>query len=238
MTTWLFDLGNTRLKFATLALDHRAPDWVEQLAQGLPPRFALAQLTSVGPAALRLRLLDALAQRCARICIATTQPAFAGVRIAYAQPRHLGVDRFLALLAAHRRAGGVYGTLVCGIGTALTLDLIDTTGRHHGGRIAPSPTLMRQALHERAAQLPATGGQYLAFAGDTADALASGCDGAALGLIQHSLAAAGGLLGRAPQLVLHGGGSAALLPHLPGAIHAPSLVLEGLACWVHATAPA
>ena len=77
--------------------------------------------------------------------------------------------------------------LVCGVGTALTIDLIDADGRHLGGRIAPSPTLMREVLHARAPQLPETGGDYVDFAADTEDALASGCEGAALALIERSL---------------------------------------------------
>src|SRR5690606_3887 len=77
--------------------------------------------------------------------------------------------------------------LLAGVGTALTIDLLDAGGRHHGGRIAPSPTLMREMLHARAAQLPASGGAYAEFADDTADALASGCDGAAVALVLRSL---------------------------------------------------
>src|SRR3546814_7703541 len=41
---------------------------------------------------------------------------FRSVRIAYAEPRRLGVDRFLALLAA--RARGERAALVVGVGTA------------------------------------------------------------------------------------------------------------------------
>jgi type III pantothenate kinase len=121
---------------------------------------------------------------------------------------------------------------VVGVGTALTIDLLDGAGRHHGGRIAPSPTLMREALYRRAPQLPASGGHAIDFADDTADALASGCDGAALALLVDSRERATQRLGLAPHLLLHGGGAQALLARLPDAVHAPALVLEGLACWV------
>ena len=69
------------------------------------------------------------------------------------------------------------------MGTALTIDLLGADGRHHGGRIAPSPRLMREALHARAVQLPPEGGRYAEFADDTDHALASGCAGAALALL-------------------------------------------------------
>lgn len=245
MSTWLFDLGNTRLKCAplrpdglpgdVLAFDHRDQDLAPQLARRLPAHFETACIASVASDTLRVALLDALATRCRRISIARTQRACDGIRIAYAQPHKLGVDRFLALLATHARGDGA--ALVCGIGTAMTLDLIDADGRHCGGRIAPSPTLMREALHARATQLPESGGDYRVFAADTADALASGCEGAALALIASSLEAARDELGTTPRLLLHGGGSAALLDRLENANHVPTLVLEGLARWAGAEAP-
>jgi type III pantothenate kinase len=145
------------------------------------------------------------------------------------------VDRFLALLAAHAR--GTRSWLVVGVGTALTVDLLDRDGLHRGGRIAPSPRIMREALHAAAAHLPQQGGNYEEFAADTAAALASGCEGAAVGLIERSLREGAILLGETPALLLHGGGADALLPHLPEASHAPSLVLEGLGLWSQAGAP-
>ncbi len=246
MSAWLFDLGNTRIKCAPLgpgelpgevvALAHGDRDLASGLAGILPARFDTAYVASVASDTLRVALLDALVNRCRRISIARTQRAFNGIRIAYAQPQKLGIDRFLALLAAHARGNGA--ALVCGIGTAMTLDLIDDAGRHRGGRIAPSPTLMREALHSRVAQLPSAGGAYREFAVDTADALASGCEGAALALIGRSMEAARRELGPTPRLILHGGGSGALLTRLENATHVPSLVLEGLARWAGADAAA
>lgn len=244
MTTWLFDLGNSRLKAAPLRPDGEAAieevfvvahdgtsfagDWPGQL----PARIDNALIASVATPALTARLLDALTPCAGRISLARTLRACAGVRIAYAQPRRLGVDRFLAMLAAHAEARDA--CLVVGVGTALTIDLLDATGRHLGGRIAPSPTLMREALHARVPQLPSEGGRYTEFADETPAALASGCDGAALALITQSRQAARSQLGVSPRLLLHGGGAAALLPHLPDAAFSPALVLTGLARWAGA----
>jgi type III pantothenate kinase len=244
MTTWLFDLGNTRLKCAPLRADgdvavealfdvaHDGRELADHGLDRLPGRIDTALVASVATPALTATVLDALARRAGRISLARTLPACAGVRIAYAQPRRLGVDRFLALLAA--RADVQDACLVVGVGTALTIDLLDANGRHHGGRIAPSPTLMRESLHARAPSLPASGGGYVEFADDTAAALASGCEGAALALIAESRHAAQSRLRVAPRLLLHGGGCAALLPRLPDATFAPALVLTGLARWAHA----
>lgn len=235
-SAWLFDLGNSRLKFAPLggdgsvgtveALSHDGnvfePGWEARL----PARIDTAWVASVAAPVLLDALLDALAARSAQAHLARTMPELAGVRIAYAEPSRLGVDRFLALLGAHARAAP--SSLVVGVGTALTIDLLDG-GRHLGGRIAPSPALMRDALHARAPVLPLAGGTYTDFAADTGDALASGCEGAALALVAQSMEAARARIGRLPALLLHGGGATALLPRLPGAVHAPALVLEGLA---------
>lgn len=240
MSRWLFDLGNTRLKAAqldaagrigeVLAFGHDgtrlAPGW----DAALPGRIDSAAVASVVSTPLRTVLLDALAARCGRISVASPLPRCDGVTIAYADPHRLGVDRFLALLGAHARGAGPW--LLVGVGTALTVDLLDADGLHRGGRIAPSPALMRQALHQRAPHLPASGGGYTDFARDTADALASGCEGAALALVQASRQAAGALLGAGPAVLVHGGGGQPLLDRLPQAQAAPALVLEGLARWL------
>ena len=242
--TWLFDLGNTRLKCAPLrddgglghgmlgdvgAIAHDGERLPEGWDAALPPRFEAAVLTMVGAVALRTQLLDALTARCARLSIARTVARLDGLRIAYPIPEHLGTDRFLALLGACRRGPGPW--LVVGIGTAITLDLLDADGLHYGGRIAPSPALMREALHGRAAQLPEHGGAFVPFADDTLDALRSGCDGAALGLVEQGLRDAQARIGRRPTLLLHGGGVDALDGLDPAAPRAPHLVLEGLAAW-------
>ena len=240
---WVFDLGNTRLKCAPLdadggvgeviALAHGAPG-MAALAARLPARIDVAYLASVADDGARLALIEWLAARCRRIAIARTQRRWDDLRIAYADPARLGVDRFLTMVAARAHAkhsGANASVLVCGVGTALTLDLVDGQGRHLGGRIAPSPTLMRQVLHAKVKQLPGGGGDYAEFADNTPDALASGCQGAAVGLIERSLAHARSALGAAPALYLHGGGGPELLAALPQARWMPRLVLEGLAQW-------
>lgn len=244
MSAWLFDLGNTRLKCAPLAGDragavtalaHDGLDALDadalhaRLRDALPPRIDVAYVASVAREPLRVALLDALTRRCTRIELARTLPALHGLRIAYAEPARLGVDRFLAMLGARRHARGA--VLACGVGTAITLDLVDADGRHRGGRIAPSPELMREALHARAPHLPVQGGDWVDWARDTDDALASGCLGAAAALVREAREAARAALGVDVPLLMHGGGGQALAAALPGAVDVPTLVLDGLAAW-------
>lgn len=242
MSQWLFDLGNTRLKAAPLqadgtagevvALDHRRDGLEAAVAAMLPGRFDVAHVASVAGEALRGELLQVLSRHCRRIAIARTPRRWQGLEIGYPDPSRLGVDRFLAMLAVVGPGAGP--ALVCGIGTALTIDLVDGEGVHRGGRIAPSPTLMREAMHERVPHLPRNGGVYQEFADDTPDALASGCEGAVVALIERSLLLAPGDADTRPRLYLHGGGAEPLLPHLPEARLVPSLVLDGLARWAAA----
>lgn len=232
MSIWLFDLGNTRLKWAPLLADGAVADvsavacdrddWLQALPHG-----AVACVASVAPPERTAMLLQALSGRFARLHRARTEPALGPLLIAYPVPAHLGVDRFLAML-------GLCGdgpALVVGVGTALTVDLLDAAGCHLGGRIAPAPALMRTSLHARAPHLPEAGGQYAEFADDTDHALVSGCEGAALALIEQSLHSAQARLGVAPTLCLHGGGAQLLRARLPEHRWIPDAVLQGLARW-------
>lgn len=243
---WVFDLGNTRLKCArlqrdgkpgpVLAIGHgqRQEELMEALATQVPRSGLSACLASVAAPALTAAVVDVLQARFRVVSLARTQASLDGLQVAYAAPEKLGVDRFLAMVGARTRGSGPW--LVAGVGTALTIDVIASDGRHLGGRIAPSPQLMRQALHRAAVQLPVEGGLFNEFASDTPDALASGCEGAAVALIERSLAHATTALGVAPGLLLHGGGIEPLLPRLAQARRADGLVLEGLAVWSAASA--
>lgn len=235
MTTVFFDLGNTRLKFAVddvsrvQVLVHGADDFLTRLREALPAKIDRAVLALVGPIDVRAMLLEELAARAKLIVIARTVPALGRLRIAYDTPAHLGVDRFLSMLSI---VDDAVPTLLVGVGTALTVDLLDGEGQHHGGRIAPSPTLMRESLHAKSAALGLIGSEWsLAdpFEDDTLPALASGCEGAAVALIEASLAAARAQFPDV-QLRLHGGGAGALYPFLAEAGMLPEgTVLRGLA---------
>ena len=108
MSDWLFDLGNSRFKFAPLQGD-RAGDvqaWAhgaEGMA-GQPPHSlpsgTTAFVASVAAPSLTSAMLDQLQRRFEHVHVVRTSAECAGVRIAYAKPEKFGVDRFLALLAA------------------------------------------------------------------------------------------------------------------------------------------
>jgi type III pantothenate kinase len=151
-----------------------------------------------------------------------------GVRIAYAEPQRLGVDRFLAMVAAH--AAGASPCVLAGIGTALTLDALTAEGRHLGGLIAPGPLLMQQSLFGATARIkPYRPGVIRDIADNTADAVVSGCWQAIAALVERFAAHIAKQSSNSPRLLLDGGDAEALLPLLgiPAEL-APDGVLRGL----------
>ena len=242
----LLDLGNTRLKWVLQAqpegwLARGAAEWREDTEDmlaaawaGLPPPARILAASVVDAA--RETQVAAVAERLfARVPEWLRTPASAcGVRNAYAEPQRLGVDRFLAMVAAH--AHGHAPCVLASVGTALTLDALAVDGQHLGGLIAPGPQLMRQSLLGATAQVrPERPGQILDLADNTADAVASGCWQAAAALIERFALRAAPRLGVAPELILGGGDAQSLLPllSLPVRLEQDG-VLFGLAVWANA----
>lgn len=231
MSDYLFDLGNTRLKWAPAenpADVHASPHEGARIV--LPPdvRGEAAWVASVAPDALRTELLMQLSGRFNRVHCVAPQRHFGGLSLGYAEPRQFGVDRFLALLAC---VPVQLPTLVVSVGTALTLDALLPSGRHLGGLIAPAPELMRTSLQQVSSRLTAHGGEVTDFADNTLDGTASGCEWAAVALIENRWRALAQQSGTGAQCLLHGGGAKALAPHLPEARVSENLVLQGLAVW-------
>lgn len=68
----------------------------------------------------------------------------AGVTNSYSHPEELGVDRWLAMVAAWNRVQT--STMVVDAGTAITIDILDDLGQHLGGYIVPGLESMRKSL--------------------------------------------------------------------------------------------
>lgn len=77
---------------------------------------------------------------------AASSPGNSGVLNGYEIPASLGVDRWVAMLAAYNDCG----TACCIVdaGTAITLDVVAETGRHEGGYIVPGMSSQRRKLEE------------------------------------------------------------------------------------------
>jgi type III pantothenate kinase len=245
----LVDIGNSRIKWAVLEGERlgkaqaaeysgwRAQDFARRV---IGSRWDVERILVSNVAADEVG--DALAAG-ARLAGApkpervTTQRRACGVTIGYVDPWRLGVDRLLAMIAAHHR---FTGQPVCAVavGTAMTLDLVGADGRHRGGAIIPGPTLMVSSLLDgtngirRRAQGGAEGRGPALFGRSTRAAVEQGARYAAAAAVDRAVSEARALVERTPKLVMTGGGAPALRPLIRSAsLLVPDLVLEGLAFW-------
>ncbi len=71
-----------------------------------------------------------------------------GLVNSYDEPQRMGVDRWLAMIAAWNQAGEDSGLGVCVVdaGSALTIDFVAASGEHLGGYILPGLDSMEKAL--------------------------------------------------------------------------------------------
>jgi type III pantothenate kinase len=236
----LIDIGNTNLKWAPCegaalgemqrVRHHGAlPIDLHAAWERLPTPDEIL-VASVGGGVI----LDALVRTCRSRWgreprLARTEASAHGVTIAYAQPQSLGVDRWLALLAAH--AAGAGPALVVDAGTAITYDLLLADGRHLGGLILPGIDLMRDALLV-GTHIPRVEPEdaHAPWAADTAGAIAAGSIQAPVSLAERLLDCLAVEAGAAPGLILTGGDAERLMGALDRpARHQPDLVLRGLA---------
>lgn len=241
---WLIDLGNSRLKCAALdaqgkrgevtAISHAQPNPMTALLECIGPERSdgEAWLASVASVERTMAVTEALQEAGLRVSRIHSQARCGRLQIAYREPARLGVDRFLAMLAASERNDGPW--LIVSAGTALTVDLLGSDGVHVGGLIAPMPAQMRAVLAQQIEQLDLPDGKALDFADDSADALASGARAAGLGLVERCLRKARERFGTTPTLLVTGGGAGFLadIDHT-AMIQLPSLVIDGMASYVH-----
>ncbi len=244
----LIDIGNTNLHWALHDLRgiqgvqcvHHAggtpldllADW-ERLEA--PKRVLLANVggAAVGAAVTRavLAFWGIEAEQ------AETRAHGLGVQVAYAEPARLGVDRWLALVAARKLIGGA--CLIVDAGTAATFDMLLADGQHLGGLILPGLHMMRESLLA-GTHIPRVEPEPAAepWATDTGAAVATGSLHAlaALTVRLHERLCSrlapdpDGRLADAPAILLTGGDAPLLSPliELPHT-QAPDLVLRGLA---------
>lgn len=237
----LLDLGNTRLKWALEDAGRwfaqGAAAWNDGLDLLATAWRALPGAASVFGASVvddaREQAVAAQVQALFGLPVdwLRTPASACGVRNAYPEPGRLGVDRFLAMVAAH--AAGEGDCVLVGVGTALTLDALAADGRHLGGLIAPGPRLMQQALLGATALVrPRSDGVLVDAADNTSDAVVSGCWQAAAALVERFVARMEPRLGASPSVRLDGGDAASLasLLGLPASMVEHG-VLHGLAVW-------
>jgi len=229
MSFLAIDVGNTRLKWARYAaphpgavlLDHGAVflETIDSLAEtawkALPPPGSMLGCVVAGEGIKRRieEQIEELWDVEPRWVVATREAG--GVVNGYDHPNRLGVDRWVAMIGARQRVlaqGAPRPALVVMVGTAVTVDALDTDGRFLGGLILPGFGLMLRALEMGTAGLKAPTGEAVDFPTNTSDALMSGGTDAIAGAVERMHRKLRARCGTEPALLMSGGAAVKLAP--------------------------
>ncbi len=243
---FVIDTGNARIKWAR-AVDRRLSDQGAALHAGRPKQ-ALHELAAAVPSDARQVLIANVAAESvaagvrdvvhgvtgrAPLFVRTTAEAL-GVRCAYREPERMGVDRWVALLAARAIVGGP--VCVISAGTAVTFDALDDRGQHLGGLIFAGPRLCAEALlnstryiGRTSGKAPAPADRHLLGRSTEEGVSHAALLGVAAGL-DRAVATVNRMVAATPPVLLCGGDARELHGWLETAVEIRAdLVLEGLA---------
>ena len=237
----LADIGNTRVKWACAdsktLFGHGAFTYTESALPELlarswrdlarPEQVYLASVADAGVTAQLCEYVRSTWSLEARLAVAEKERA--GLHNAYDNVETMGVDRWLAMLAAWSRYKKPLCVIDCG--TALTVDVILEGGQHAGGCILPGLSLMAAALSQATRGIHTYGERemQLEFGQSTAACISNGFAFALAGLMDRCAHKVGEEQGIELLSIVTGGGAEQTLLVLPGhPVHEPHLVLEGL----------
>lgn len=237
MTVLVVDSGNSSVKWALLEhgrlIEHARSDSLTSQSLRLawekirrPARVVVGNVAGQGREQCIDETVEHLWQQPAEFVHSTR--SCCGVTNCYDDPARLGVDRWLAMLAARHLVEGPVIVIDCG--TAITIDLVDEAGLFRGGVIMAGLGVSRAALRGETAQLDVYDQNHItAAATSTADAVSSGTALGLAGAIERIVDEQSEMLCETPSIMLCGGDAESLSPLLRFSfeIH-HDLVLQGL----------
>ncbi len=234
---WLVDIGHSRVKWGSARGGRLDPENLGACALDQPEALIVA-LTAGATGSVWLSgqsNSETVAQITDQLSRAglSLQPVKTGAfRLPVAAPYpQLGSDRWLALQWPWQQSRRSLCVIDCG--TAITVDVVDGSGRHLGGWIMAGLTSLRESLLQRARGLPRDELPVEALdlpALDSSGAIGRGTALQAIAAIDRAVAGAGALLGESPELWLTGGEAGAVDGHLARSTQRDDwLVLRGLA---------
>ena len=245
MTFLAIDIGNTRLKWAQydtprpgarlLAQGAEFLENIDRLADGpwaaLTPPAAMLGCVVAGDAARRrvqeqMELWDVSPQW------VVASESEAGLTNGYDFPTRLGADRWVAMIGAWHRMrsqGPACPTVVAMVGTAVTVEAIDPSGRFLGGLILPGHGIMLRALESGTAGLHVPTGEVRDFPTNTSDALTSGGTYAISGAMDRMVDSLRRHCGVEPRCFMTGGAGWKMAPSLTTPFElVDNLIFDGL----------
>jgi type III pantothenate kinase len=162
--------------------------------------------------------------------------AEAGLTNGYDHPARLGADRWVVMVGAWHwmlsrlaMGEGSQPLVVVMVGTAVTVEAIDATGRFLGGFILPGHGIMLRALESGTAGLHVPTGEVTEFPTNTSDALTSGGTYAIAGAVRRMHHHLHQRTGQVPLVVMTGGAGWKMLPSMGMEVELlESLIFDGL----------
>ncbi len=245
MTFLALDVGNTRLKWAQYdapvagakLLAHGAVflENIDKLAEGewaslSAPTQILGSIVAGDAIKRRVEEQMEFWDVAPRWVVPSAQEA--GVTNGYDHPARLGADRWVAMIGARHRllARGIKKPcVVVMVGTAVTVDAIDASGKFLGGIILPGHGIMLRALESGTAGLHVPTGEVWDFPTNTSDALTSGGTFAIAGAVQRMVENTTRHCGEAPECIMTGGAGWKMGPSMSVKFElVESLIFDGL----------
>jgi type III pantothenate kinase len=186
------DVGNTRMKWGLCrngriecmaAVQSLNPDaWTAKAKRWNLPRGTQWVVTFVNSAPI-VPFVDWLKARGDNIERIVNEEV--RLPIAVDEPAKVGIDRLLTALAAVRRVPSGRPVATISVGTAMTVDFVNTDGIFIGGQILPGPQTMAKSLRDHTAALPCVEAEPMfmsEYCGkNTVDAIKSGIYNAIIG---------------------------------------------------------
>lgn len=157
MTALLIDIGNTNLKWAIDTSDGFVFGGVCRSQSGSIESLLVNEWDDLKPDTVFMSCVSnetikqqvfAASKSCWGIQAESivTPAQGCGISNAYATPVNMGSDRWAAIVAAFNQLKGP--VCVVDSGTAVTLDVVNSAGRHLGGLIIPGYGLMQECLQK------------------------------------------------------------------------------------------
>ncbi|MAF17672.1 MAG: type III pantothenate kinase [Marinomonas sp.] len=185
----VIDAGNTQVKCTLFHANTIVDKWLfdDQLSnRGQEAEFIV--IASVRSNEFTSSLLEKCASYMpnAELMLLRSERSSCGVQNSYEEPERLGVDRWLAAIAAFHHYGGP--SVVLDAGTAIKAEFLNAEGVHLGGYIVPGLELMASSLIDKTAKIRYHSGEASVcdtIPASTADAVTQGATEMALGFIQR-----------------------------------------------------
>jgi len=230
MTFLAIDIGNTRLKWSQYAEPHPGArllaqgaeflENIDKLADG--PWSTLATPTRmlgciVAGDAVKRRVHEQMELWDVTPQWVVSSAEEAGLVNGYDHPARLGADRWVAMIGARHRmlARGEHRPMVVVmVGTAVTVEAIDASGRFLGGLILPGHGIMLRALESGTAGLHVPTGEVREFPTNTSDALTSGGTYAIAGAVERMVQHVRTHCGAEPVCTMTGGAGWKMAPSM------------------------